>query len=107
MPSYSVERSKRIKKRIEQFKDTHERLKGATVEYHKEKEVCPDCDCTLGLGDDCDRCNTSDDRYILHGVLARLQSAWICYDYEVDKALPLEVVVEELINTLQAYLSQG
>ena len=77
---------------LERFKkdmqDTHERLKGATVEYHEGRE----------------------DNYMLHGVLARLQAVHEDAYYktsDTEVRYSYGVVITELINTLQAYLSQG
>ena len=78
---------------LEQFKkdmqDTHERLKGATVEYHEGRE----------------------DNYMLHGVLARLQAVYNSPEREYwdDSAgiIEYDTAIKGLIQTLQAYLSQG
>ena len=78
---------------LEQFKkdmqDTHERLKGATVEYHEGRE----------------------DNYMLHGILARLQAVYNnmeAGDFSNEGSyIQIDTSIKELINTLQAYLSQG
>jgi len=80
--------------------DTHERLKGVTEEYHKEKynlkeHMLSRCDPSSEFA------YLADDRYILHGVLARLQAT-----YGMGSKTT-ELVIEELINTLTSYLSQG
>ena len=94
-----------------QFVD--EVLRGATEEYHegKQQPLCPDCGCTKGLGDDCERCHTSDDRYLLHGVLARLMAVYTSPEREWwDDSAGIneyDTAVEGLISTLTSYLSQG
>ncbi len=108
---------------LEQFQkdmqDTHERLKGATVEYHKESiktkawiDLEPNGDMepmAWGLWDNANERIKAleDDRYILHGVLARLTAACHTEGSVYERRSAYYDTVNALVITLTAYLSQG